>query len=130
MGPRAAVHEVGVVAEELGRCERAEHELAVEAEEIESTGALDRIERTERRPSLVMQHIGLEGGSGRGINRPRLGVAHCVVRELARRPEVERSDAIADVGIGELHEPVGQLHDVAVGVVVRAALCVDHERPP
>ncbi len=123
-----AVDEVGVVTEELCRRERAEDELAVEAQEIEGAGALDRIERSECRPALVVQHVGLERSARRRVDRAGLGVAHRVVGELARGAQVERAEAITDVGVGVLHEPVRQLHDVAVGVVERASLRVGHAR--
>ena len=106
MGTGAAVDEVGVVAEELRRRERAEDELAVEAEQVEGAGALDRIERAERRPSLVVQQVGLEGSAAPRGRRAGLRVAHRVVGELARAAQIERADAITDVGVGVLHEPV------------------------
>ncbi len=128
MGARAAVDELGVVAEELRRRERAEHELAVEPEEIEGAGALDRVERAERRPSLVVQHVGFERGHSRRVGGALLGVADGVVGELARGSQIEGTDPVADVGVGVLDEEVRQLHDVAVGVVERASLRVGHAR--
>ena len=128
MGTGAAVDEVGVVTQELRRRKRAEDELAIEAEEIEGASALDRIEGSERRPSLVVQHVGLEGSAGRRVDRTGLRVAHRVVGELAGGAQIQRAEAITDVGIRVLHEPVRQLHDVAVGVVERASLRVGHAR--
>ena len=44
-----------------------------------------------------------------------------------RRGVVDEGDLVTDVGVGVGPEEVGQLHDVAVGVVVRTVGgCVDH----
>jgi hypothetical protein len=52
------------------------------------------------------------------------------IRESPDARQAQRRQALAHVRIGVLREKVRQLHDVAVGVVVDAALRVRHERIP
>ena len=47
---------------ELGRRERAEHQLRVEPEQVEGAAAFRRIERAERAPALVAHHVLFERG--------------------------------------------------------------------
>ena len=50
LGARAPVEQVGIVARELRRRECAEHELAVEAEQVERPAPLPGVEGAERVP--------------------------------------------------------------------------------
>ena len=125
----AAVHEIEVVGHELRTCERAEHELGVEAEEIEGPAPLGRVEGAERAPALGLHDVGLEFRGGVEVVAAHLGGAHGLVGESTRAAQVEGADVLAHVGVGVLHEPVAELHQVAVGVVVGPAFCVRHGDP-
>ena len=126
----AAEREVEVVAEVLRRRERREHELRVEPEPVERRRPLGGVERAGRVPALLAHQVGVDDGVRVGSVAPALRGGDRVVGERARAAERERSDAVADVGVGVGLEPAGQLHQVAVGVEVPPSGRVGHRRTP
>ena len=113
---------------------RREHELSCESQQVERLRALVAIEGAQR-------HVAFRSADERIAERQQLGdftftvpPAACrlfdEIREPsdARQPELRQT--VAHVGIGMLGEEIRQLHDVAVGVVERAALRICHERTP
>ena len=74
----------------------------------------------------------------RVLQLPGLGDVAAAVRRVGHRTvgqrtggaQVQRPDLLAHSRIGVPREPVVQLHQVAVGVVVRSALGVRHRSPP
>ena len=121
-----AVQQLDVVARELHRRERAEHELRVEAEEVERAAAFAGIERAECAPTFRAHQVVFERGRRGRIAAARFGAAHCFFGEGTRPAEIQRPQPLAHGGVGVLHQPVVQFHQVTVGVVVRAALGVHH----
>jgi hypothetical protein len=125
--PVAGGADLGVVAaEELGGGERGEHELAVEAEQVEGAAPLVGVERPEGAPALGVEQAVLEGGAGGLVPGAGGGVLDRPGGELPRGAELQVAHPAPELVVDVAVEPVGQLHDVAVRVVVRAALGVGH----
>ena len=127
MGTRASVEQLGVVAGELRRRERAEHELAVEAQEVEGSASFRGIEGPQRVPALGLHQRAFELDCRLLVAAACLGVYHRLLGHRARAAKVEGTDPVAELGVGIADEPVGRLHQMAVGVEVRASLGVGHE---
>ena len=125
-----AVEELEVLATELRRGERREHELLLEAEEIERATALARVHRTERVPTLRAHQRALELRGRVGVAASSLGVGERLLGERTRTAEGQRADAITNTGIGVALEPVRRLHQMAVGVEAHATRCVRHPHHP
>ena len=149
VGARCAVGEVEVdrlaigwvfPLEESGVVERVEQQLAVDTDVVEDARTILGDERTGGREVLPIHDVGgfvceefftampfgepLEDcgeivGSQRltGTGVTGLHEFVCVLRD---------DEAVADVGVGVVAEPVGRLHDVCVSVVDPAAVDVGH----
>jgi hypothetical protein len=122
----AAVQQLGVVTEELVRRERREHELLVEPEQVEGVAAFVRVERAVGVPALAGEQPRFDVVQGDLTGPAPVGLAHRLLRHRAGGTEVQRTDPFTQIGIGVGDQPVGRLHDVAVGVVVHAAFGVRH----
>lgn len=128
--PRAAVEEIRIVAGELAGGEGAEDELPVDAEEIDGAAALNRIKRTECRPPLCTHDVVFQRPRRERIATSRLRSSDSRVGQRPGSAEIQRPDAFADAGIGVLDEPISQLHEVAVRVVVSPAFGICPVYPP
>ena len=126
----AADDEVGITPEELRRRERGEDQLAREPEEVERATALRRVERTERVPALLGEQLGLQAGGRGGVAAALLGACDGLLGERPGTAQLELADARTHVGVGVARQPVGQLHQMAVGVVDDPILDVGHGEPP
>ena len=120
----AAVEQLEVVAGELRGRECGEHELRVEAEQVEHAAALCGVEGAERMPALGGHEALLDRVRGYFVAAALLGPLDGVAGELAGAAETEWTDAIADRRVGELGQPAGQLHEVTVGVEKAPTGCV------
>ena len=119
-----------IVAGELGHGERGEHELAVEAQQIEGPAALAGVERAQGAPALGVHEPVLELGAGGAVDLAGGGLGDGLLGQAPGPAELQAPDAVPHLLLDVAAQPVGQLHDVAVGVVVRASLGVRHERIP
>ena len=126
VGAGAAVEKIRIVADELRRRERREHQLPLEPEQVEGPAALGRIEGAEGAPSLRRQQV-LFGRLGRRRVAPAgVGPGHRLVGQPAGAAQVHRPQPVTDARIGVAHQPVARLHQVAVGVVEDAPFGVRH----
>ena len=117
-GERAAVQDLVVAPDEATRGEGVEHELRRDAQHVERLRALVRIPGAVRADALGQEPL-LRAGILLGIRRT---FGEQLRRLRAREvPARGRLQAVADVGVRVLLEPVGGLHDVAVGVEVHAS---------
>jgi pimeloyl-ACP methyl ester carboxylesterase len=121
-----AVKQCEVVGRELRGCERAEHELRVEAQQVECARSFRRIERAERVPAFRRHHVGFELVRGVLVAAACFRLPHRLGRECPRAAEVQGTDAVAHVRIGVLREPIRQLHQVTVGVVEDPTFGIGH----
>ena len=99
VGARAAVEHFEIIGRELGRGERTEDELRVEAEQVECPGAFDRVPRAERVPALGSHHVALELRRGDRVAPARFSRTYRVVGERAGAAELQRADAVAHVAV-------------------------------
>ena len=114
---------------ELPGREGGEHQLALEAEQVEGPAALPGVEGTEARPSLRVHEAGFGPQGATRVVAPGRGRLDRLDSQGPGAPQGERSDPLADTRGRELLDPVRQLHDVAVGVVVGTAFGVRHGVP-
>jgi hypothetical protein len=126
LGGSAGVEAVDVAPAEHGGRERGEHQLGVEAEQVEHLAALLGVEGTHRRPALVLQQPLLGQGRLRRVGSALLVAANGGLEDGLERlhalPAQPRRLALLD----ERVEEIGQLHDVAVGIEDAPALGVGH----
>ncbi len=126
VGGATRVEQVFVLADELCGREGGEHQLAVEAEEVEHVAALLRVERADRAPALVLPQPLLGFGSGGGIGGACLRRLRGAVEHRLEHAHRAAAELVDHVGLHEGLEEPGQLHQVAVGVEDRAAVGVGH----
>ena len=126
----AGVEAVGVAPGEHRGGERREHELALEAEQVEGATALVGIERAERVPALVREQPLL--GGRRASPDPSGGrwPGPWPSRAAARTRRRHRGACGPVRGVEVLVEEVGQLHHVAVGVEDPPVAGVGHGASP
>ena len=130
-----AQHHLGLLAQELGGRERREHQLAVEAEQVQRSAPFGRIEGTEGAPTLGRQEVRLCVASPRRVVPACRRVAHGPLGHAAGPAEVERTQPFSHPRIGVGLQPVRELHQMAVRVVarsrhVRLGLGGAHDVPP
>ena len=116
-GPGPAVEHVGVLAPgEMGQREGREDELGLDLEGIEHPGAHLGVEGPGGHPALgALQHLGPDVLVAVGL--PELGQAcHQLGRPGPRSLQAERAEPVPQLRIGESAQPLGRLHEVAVGV--------------
>ena len=123
----AGVEGVEIVAGELRRGERREHQLCRETERVEHVAALTRIERPDGPPALRPQQrervvVERDGTGRRSFRRlgDRLG------GECSRLAERQWPQPLAGVGVSELLQPSREFHDMTVGVEHDAIPCIRH----
>ena len=126
VGVGTAIEEVEVFALVLRGRERREHQLAVEAQQVEGPTALGRVEGAQCVPALGLHQRALEGSRRLGIATPLGGGLHRLVGQRPRATKLKRTQPFSCRRVGELLQPVGQLHQVAVRVVEHASFCVRH----
>ena len=117
-------------AEELRHREGREHQLALEAQQVERAASFRRIERAERLPSFGGHQIRFELRHGFSIEAAIGGVGDRAIREPAGGAEIERGQPLAHLGVGVRNQPVAGFHQMAVGVVIGPAFRVWHLTPP
>ena len=122
----SAVQQFEIVAGELRRREGGEHELGVEAEQVERPTPLGGVEGAEAMPALGAHHVDVGGVERVGRRSPGLRPGDRVLRQRARAAELEWTDPFTDAGLGVRGEPARQLHQMAVGVEVAATGGVHH----
>jgi hypothetical protein len=113
---RTGIEPAGLAAGEHRRGECREHELAVEAEQVERATPLRGVEGTHGHPALVLQQPLF--GLGRLcriraslVRSPNGAIEHRLHRFHAAPPQL-----ISILGIDEVVEEVGELHDVTISV--------------
>ena len=114
----------------MGCGKGAEDELLLEAEKVERAAALGRIERTEGMPTLRGHEVRLERLSRCGVAATCLSIGDRLFGEASCSAQIERANAVADLGIGVLEKPVAEFHQVAIGIVEGATFSVRHGEPP
>jgi hypothetical protein len=131
VGTRDAVGEIEVVtvleAVHEPVQEGVEHELALDAEQVECARAVLLEEGARRRPVLAQHQLVRVAGA---VRRVGVLLAHLLDQRLLARPgggEVKRRDALAELRIGERKQPVRRLHDVGIGVVNDASFDVGQD---
>jgi hypothetical protein len=113
----AAVQEVEVAPGELRGGERREHELRRESQLVHHERPLRRIERTDCTPTLrAQQLLGVGVDRGHSPGSTARGLFDGSVGERPGATEGERPQRIGGRGVGELLEPTGKFHHMAVGV--------------
>src|SRR6266542_3280041 len=123
------VQAVDIAPGEHRRGERREHQLTLEAEQVERTGPLDGIERPQRQPPLLLEQPLLRLGGGRRVRPAGGGARHRGLEQRRERVHGASPEPVALVRIDVLVEEVRQLHDVTVGVEDLAVAGVRHGSP-
>ncbi len=114
------------LAPEMRDRKRREDQLRSEAEQVERTPPLVRIESAERFPSLAQHQILLRVGDRRRIFLTFIGMRDRLVDQPAARSDRKRMQLLADVRVGMRNQPVPSLHDMAVGVIEDSTFCIWH----
>src|SRR5580704_3436911 len=126
---RTAPQKFSVAAEKLRKCKGRENKLSIHSDQIERAAALGGVECAQREPSLRRHHILFEFDRRARVGGTRLGLRDKLDGFGSRSSQVERSNPLANAGVGVLREPFAQFHEVTIGVVESAALGVRHRCP-
>jgi len=112
----ARVQPVDVASSEHRRGEGGEHQLGLEAEQVQDTAPLLWIEAAHGVPALVRQQPLLCQGRLGGVRSALLGSGDSALEHRRQRVHPATTEPVPLVGVDEAVEEIGQLHDVAVSV--------------
>jgi hypothetical protein len=129
VGGAAGVEEVLVATHEHGGGERGEHQLALDAEQVEDPAPLGGVEGAHGAPALVDQQPLLRLGSRRIVVATAVGGGGGGVEHRREALHAPTPQPLAHRFLDERVEEPGQLHQVAVRVQRRAIAGVAHRSP-
>ena len=112
----AGVEAVLVLAGEPRSGEGGEHELPIDAEEVEHPAPLRRIEGAHGVPTLVLQETLLGQFLRFGVRMPRLGLGNGIGEHSGEAVARHVAQPVLELRVDEVVEEVSQLHHMAVGV--------------
>jgi hypothetical protein len=93
-----------------------EHELAIDAEEVEHPAPLRRIEGAHGVPTLVQQEAVLGQFLRLSVRMARLGLGHGIGEDSGQAVARHVAQPVLELRVDEVVEEVRQLHHMAVGV--------------
>ena len=112
----ARIETVLVLASEPRRGEGGEHQLAVDAEEIQHPAPLHRIEGAHSVPTLVVHEALLGQFRHIGVRTPPLGLGNRIGQHGGKLVARRIAQPILELRVDEVVQEIGQLHHMAVSV--------------
>lgn len=128
---RSAIDDFRIARCQVLTCESREHQLPLEAEQVERAAALIRVHRAVRRPTLGRcDHIVFECGGLLRIGSARLDTVDNSVEPLLELGAAAFSavdpQCLANARVGVLLEKVRFGHEVAIGIKADSVIRVAH----